>query len=73
MDVFRRKNTDAAADVQGFADTLSRNIERLSKLVDDLLFLSRDDQTEKHEVSLRDICDEVFLDLEERAELKGWK
>lgn len=71
VDVFRRKNTDAAADVQGFADTLSRNIERLSKLVDDLLFLSRDDQTEKHEVSLRDICDEVFLDLEERAELKG--
>jgi signal transduction histidine kinase len=71
VDVFKAKKDRTDADVRDLTDTLSRNIERLSKLVEDLLFLSRDTRVKKHEASLIDICEEVVLDLDDRAREKG--
>lgn len=69
VDVFRRQNL-SDSNALAFADVLGRNIERLSKLVDDSLFLSSDHKPVRRGVSVRDLCDEIVLNLADRAESK---
>ena len=70
VDVFKRQYADADPAVLQFADVLGLNIERLSKLVEEILFLSRDYPQKIRDISVRELCEEVVLDLEDKAEQK---
>ena len=71
IDLYKRQNNTMSAETSDFIAGLEESIGRLSKLVDDILLLSREYRTEKHPVSVRTIAEEVVLDLEDRAREKN--
>lgn len=70
VDVFKRQTSSGDEEVIAFLDTLERNILRLSGLVEDVLFLSRDREPQCRMVSVKELVEEVIFDLEDKAENK---
>lgn len=71
IDLYKRQNHAMSAETADFIAGLEDSIGRLSKLVEDILLLSKDYAIEKHPVSVRTIAEEVVLDLEDRARAKN--
>lgn len=71
IDLYKRQNHAMSAETADFIAGLEDSIGRLSKLVEDILLLSKDYTIEKHPVSVRTIAEEVVLDLEDRARTKN--
>ena len=71
IDLYKRQNHAMSAETADFIAGLEDSIGRLSKLVEDILLLSKDYTIEKHPVSVRTIAEEVVLDLEDRARAKN--
>lgn len=67
IDVFKKKNPCLLPEMAGFVETMERNIARLSNLVEEILFLTRDAKPNIKKVSVRGLAEEVLLDLEEKA------
>jgi signal transduction histidine kinase len=70
VDVFKRQVSPKDEEVKAFLVTLERNILRLSELVEDVLFLSRDHEPKCRMVSVKELVEEVIFDLEDKAETK---
>lgn len=70
IDLYKRQNPAMSTETTAFIAGLEESIGRLSKLIEDILLLSKDYRIEKHPVSVRTIAEEVVLDLEDRAREK---
>lgn len=70
IDVFRKKERSPSGELADFVDSMEKNITRLSGLVEGILFLTRDEKPERKEVFVRELAEEVILDLEEKASEK---
>lgn len=69
LDVFKQKNSDLLIEdrINKLMVSLDSNLDRLSDLVDGILFLANDGELEIRETSLWDLVEEIILDLEEKA------
>lgn len=70
IDVFKRRPIARNPEVKSFVEVLEGNMNRLSKLVEDILLLSRDCPPKCTSVSVKELAEEVLFDLEEKAERK---
>lgn len=70
VEIFRKEAAGEPPEVQDFLCGMEANITRLSKLVEDVLFLSRDNTPQEKVVNLRELAEEVLFDLEEKAKAK---
>lgn len=68
VDVFSEKNTDE--NNLEFIETMDANLKRLKKLIDSVLLLSKRNKIKIRSVSLDDMIDEIFLDLDDFASKK---
>lgn len=72
IDVFNKKEDRTAEEYDKLIESLKFNIERLSDLVNKLLFITKKRSgIELKEICINDIVDEVNLDLEGKAEAKN--
>lgn len=71
IEVFRRNTHPMNTEIRGFVDTMENSVNRLSDLVEEILFLSKNHQVNRKEVSIREIIDEIMLDLENKAAEKS--
>lgn len=69
VDVFSEKNTDE--NNLEFIETMDANLKRLKKLIDSVLLLSKRNKIKIRSVSLDDMIDEIFLDLDDFASSKN--
>lgn len=70
VEIFKKEAAGEAPEVREFLGTMEGNITRLSKLVEDVLFLSRDIAPQNKVVNIRELSEEVLFDLEEKANAK---
>lgn len=70
IDVFKKQKNPKEEDVKLLIDTIGKNVARLSDLVEEILFLSRDCNVKKEPVNVRDLAEEIIFDLEEKAQTK---
>ena len=66
-DVFKKKNHVKDENVNTFILTIEKNIARLSDLVEEILFLSRDTMPDIKKISVKTLISEVMFDLEDKA------
>lgn len=67
IDVFKKKNYVKDENVNTFILTIEKNIARLSDLVEEILFLSRDTMPDIKKMSVKTLISEVMFDLEDKA------
>lgn len=71
IDVYKRQNTDIPPETRKFINSLETSIIRLSKLVEDILFISREYNAGKEVVSVKEVIEEIVLDIEDKANQKN--
>lgn len=71
IDVYKRQNTDITPETRKFINSLETSIIRLSKLVEDILFISREYNAGKEVVSVKEVIEEIVLDIEDKANQKN--
>lgn len=71
IDVYKRQNTDIPPETRKFVNSLETSIIRLSKLVEDILFISREYNAGKEVVSVKEVIEEIVLDIEDKANQKN--
>ncbi len=71
IDVYKRQNTDIPPETRKFINSLEASIIRLSKLVEDILFISREYNAGKEVVSVKEVIEEIVLDIEDKANQKN--
>ncbi|MDY3118287.1 MAG: HAMP domain-containing sensor histidine kinase [Peptoniphilus sp.] len=71
VDVFKKKRGAMDGELSAFVESIEKNIRRLSDLVEEILFLGCDVPCARRAVSVKDLAQELLLDLEEKAEEKG--
>ena len=71
IDVYKRQNTNIPPETRKFINSLETSIIRLSKLVEDILFISREYNAGKEVVSVKEVIEEIVLDIEDKANQKN--
>ena len=71
VDVFKKKRETMDPELAAFVQSMEKNIRRLSDLVEEILFLSRDAAPLFRPVNVKDVARELVLDLEEKAAEKN--
>ena len=71
VDVFKKKRETMDPELVAFVQSMEKNIRRLSDLVEEILFLSRDAAPLFRPVNVKDVARELVLDLEEKAAEKN--
>lgn len=70
LDVYKKKGPKDETS-RDFIGTMDTNIDRLSNMIDELLFLSRKKNVRLNPVDLRMLIDELVFDIEDKAEEKN--
>lgn len=73
VDVFKKKRGPMDPELEAFVESMEKNIRRLSDLVEEILFLGRDTAPVARGVNLKEVAQELLLDLEEKADEKDVK
>ena len=73
LEIYRMKNKVSDGDLKDLLDNFDENIDRISKIIESLLFLSRRENAVLRNFNLRDLVEEVAFDLEDLAEEKNVK
>lgn len=71
IDVYKKQKNYPDDETRALVESLETSILRLSGMVEDILFFSREYSPSKTEVSVPEIVEEVLLDLEEKAARKN--
>lgn len=73
LEIYLMKNKVSDGDLKDLLDNFDENIDRISKIIESLLFLNRRENALLRNFNLRDLVEEVAFDLEEMAEEKNVK
>ena len=73
LEIYLMKNKVSDEDLKDLLDNFDENIDRISKIIESLLFLNRRENAVLRNFNLRDLVEEVALDLEDLAEEKNVK
>lgn len=73
LEIYLMKNKVSDGDLKDLLDNFDENIDRISKIIESLLFLNRRENAVLRNFNLRDLVEEVAFDLEEMAEEKNVK
>ena len=73
LEIYLMKNKVSDGDLKDLLDNFDENIDRISKIIESLLFLNRRENAVLRNFNLRDLVEEVAFDLEDLAEEKNVK
>ena len=73
LEIYLMKNKVSDGDLKDLLDNFDENIDRISKIIESLLFLNRRGNAVLRNFNLRDLVEEVAFDLEDLAEEKNVK
>ena len=73
LEIYLMKNKVSDGDLKDLLDNFDENIDRISKIIESLLFLNRRENALLRNFNLRDLVEEVAFDLEDLAEEKNVK
>ena len=73
LEIYLMKNKVSDGDLKDLLDNFDENIDRISKIIESLLFLNRRENAVLRNLNLRDLVEEVAFDLEDLAEEKNVK
>lgn len=71
LEIYLMKNKVSDGDLKDLLDNFDENIDRISKIIESLLFLNRRENAVLRNFNLRDLVEEVAFDLEDLAEEKN--
>lgn len=73
LEIYLMKNKVSDGDLKDLLDNFDENIDRISKIIESLLFLNRRENAVLRNFNLRDLVEEIAFDLEDLAEEKNVK
>ena len=73
LEIYLMKNKVSDGDLKDLLDNFDENIDRISKIIESLLFLNRRENALLRNFNIKDLVEEVAFDLEELAEEKNVK
>ena len=73
LEIYLMKNKIKDQELKELLDNFDENIDRISKIIESLLFLNRRENTIARKFDIRDLVDEIVFDLEDLAEEKNIK
>lgn len=73
LEIYLMKNKIKEQELKELLDNFDENIDRISKIIESLLFLNRRENTIARKFDIRDLVDEIVFDLEDLAEEKNVK
>lgn len=73
LEIYLMKNKVSDDELKDLLDNFDENIDRISKIIESLLFLNRRENALLRNFNLRDLVEEVAFDLEDLAEEKNVK
>lgn len=73
LEIYLMKNKVSDGDLKDLLDNFDENIDRISKIIESLLFLNRRENAVLRNFNPRDLVEEVAFDLEDLAEEKNVK
>lgn len=73
LEIYLMKNKVSDGDLKDLLENFDENIDRISKIIESLLFLNRRENALLRNFNLRDLVEEVAFDLEDLAEEKNVK
>ena len=73
LEIYLMKNKVSDGNLKDLLDNFDENIDRISKIIESLLFLNRRENALLRNFNLRDLVEEVAFDLEDLAEEKNVK
>lgn len=73
LEIYLMKNKIKEQELKELLDNFDENIDRISKIIESLLFLNRRENTIARKFDIRDLVDEIVFDLEDLAEEKNIK
>ena len=73
LEIYLMKNKVSDEELKDLLDNFDENIDRISKIIESLLFLNRRENALLRNFNIRDLVEEVAFDLEDLAEEKNVK
>ena len=73
LEIYLMKNRLEDRELKELLDNFDENIDRISKIIESLLFLNRRENTISRKFDIKDLVDELVFDLEDMAEEKNVK
>ena len=73
LEIYLMKNKISDGELKDLIDNFDENIDRISKIIESLLFLNRRENALLRNFNIKDLVEEVAFDLEDRAEEKNVK
>lgn len=73
LEIYLMKNDLADGELKDLMENFDENIDRISKIIESLLFLNRRENAVLNEFNIKEIVDEIVFDLEDLAEEKNVK
>lgn len=71
LEIYFMKNKVDDAELHELLDNFEENIDRISKIIESLLFLNRRENAVLRKFDIKDLVDEIVFDLEDMAEEKN--
>lgn len=71
LEIYLMKNKVDDLELHELLDNFDENIDRISKIIESLLFLNRRENTVLRKFDIKDLVDEIVFDLEDMAEEKN--
>ncbi|WP_277217891.1 sensor histidine kinase [Peptoniphilus vaginalis] len=73
LEIYLMKNKIKDQELKELLDNFDENIDRISKIIESLLFLNRRENTIARKFDIKDLVEEIVFDLEDLAEEKNVK
>lgn len=73
LEIYLMKNDLADGELKDLLENFDENIDRISKIIESLLFLNRRENAVLSDFNIREVVDEIVFDLEDLAEEKNVK
>ena len=73
LEIYLMKNKVEDRELKELLDNFDENIDRISKIIESLLFLNRRENTISRKFDIKDLVEEIVFDLEDLAEEKNVK
>lgn len=73
LEIYLMKNDLADGELKDLLENFDENIDRISKIIESLLFLNRRENAVLSDFNIREVVDETVFDLEDLAEEKNVK
>ena len=71
LEIYLMKNQVKDQDLRDLLDNFEENIDRISKIIESLLFLNRRENAVLRKFDIKDLVDEIVFDLEDMADEKN--